>query len=88
MWNIVLTVVTEVKDVLWSELMERCRTPPRCRSPSITRRSNEPRQYYHILLSLSLVIADLFCFSVTLHLKHLQHYSSHVRVNAVRTLIH
>jgi len=27
-----------------SELMERCRTPPRCRSPSVTRRSNEPRK--------------------------------------------
>jgi len=26
-----------------NELMEKCRTPPRCRSPSMPRRSNEPR---------------------------------------------
>lgn len=25
-----------------NELMEKCRTPPRCRSPSMPRRSNEP----------------------------------------------
>jgi len=41
-----LTVSCMFVDVFWSELMERCRTPPRCRSPSITRRSNEPRKHH------------------------------------------
>ena len=51
------------------ELMERCRTPPRCRSPSITRRSNEPRKHWlHFLYSVLTVHMQPVIASITLQL--------------------
>ena len=35
-----------------NELMEKCRTPPRCRSPSMPRRSNEPSEHFPLLIKL------------------------------------
>ena len=30
------------------ELVEKCRTPPRCRSPSMPRKANEPSEYRRV----------------------------------------
>ena len=46
----IITIKTRItyRLVCFLELSDRCRTPPRCRSPSMQRKSHEPRKHLFI----------------------------------------
>ena len=46
-------VYSNTKCLYVVELMEKCRTPPRCRSPSMPRKSNEPSKSWYLMIMVN-----------------------------------
>ena len=54
------------KTMIWiPELMEKCRTPPRCRSPSMPRRSNEPSESLRFISNMYKKLGVLAKYFIT-----------------------